>query len=214
MSQLKDYQINFINEAMRVGALEFGTFTLKSGRQSPYFFNASKLLFDADINIIIEGFAHKFLEFGSDINQLFGPAYKGTIFGSMLGMHLKKTNPSLSLCFNRKEVKDHGEGGMFIGQSPSGSVVVVDDVLSAGTAAKESIDLILENDATPSGILVGLNRQEKGTSDQSASFELEQTYNLKVLSVICLDDLINFLKQSDQAEFIGSMESYRDKWGA
>ena len=85
MSQLKDYQINFINEAMRVGALEFGTFTLKSGRQSPYFFNASKLLFDADINIIIEGFAHKFLEFGSDINQLFGPAYKGTIFGSMLG---------------------------------------------------------------------------------------------------------------------------------
>ena len=90
MSQLKDYQINFINEAMRVGALEFGTFTLKSGRQSPYFFNASKLLFDADINIIIEGFAHKFLEFNSDINQLFGPAYKGTIFGSMLGMHLKK----------------------------------------------------------------------------------------------------------------------------
>ena len=161
MSQLKDYQINFINEAMRVGALEFGTFTLKSGRQSPYFFNASKLLFDADINIIIKGFAHKFLEFGSDINQLFGPAYKGTIFGSMLGMHLKKTNPSLSLCFNRKEVKDHGEGGMFIGQSPSGNVVVVDDVLSAGTAAKESIDLILENDATPSGILVGLNRQEK-----------------------------------------------------
>jgi orotate phosphoribosyltransferase len=103
---------------------------------------------------------------------------------------------------------------MFIGQSPSGNVVVVDDVLSAGTAAKESIDLILENDATPSGILVGLNRQEKGTSAQSASFELEQTYNLKVLSVICLDDLIRFLKQSDQAEFIDSMESYRDEWGA
>ena len=128
MPQLKDYQINFINEAMRVGALEFGTFILKSGRQSPYFFNASKLLFDADINIIIEGFAHKFLEFDSDINQLFGPAYKGTIFGSMLGMHLKKTHPSLSLCFNRKEVKDHGEGGMFIGESPAGNVVVVDDV--------------------------------------------------------------------------------------
>ena len=92
--------------------------------------------------------------------------------------------------------------------------MIVDDVLSAGTAAKESIDLILENDATPSGILVGLNRQEKGASAQSASFELEQAYNLKVLSVICLDDLIRFLKQSDQAEFIDSMESYRDEWGA
>ena len=103
---------------------------------------------------------------------------------------------------------------MFIGESPTGNVVIVDDVLSAGTAATESIDLILENDAIPTGILVGLNRQEKGTSAQSASFELEQNYNLKVLSVICLDDLIKFLKQSNQAELIDSMESYRDEWGA
>ena len=215
MSQLKDYQINFINEAMRVGALEFGTFTLKSGRQSPYFFNASKLLFDADINIIIEGFAHKFLEFGSDINQLFGPAYKGTIFGSMLGMHLKKTNPSLSLCFNRKEVKDHGEGGNIIGANPIGNVMIIDDVLSAGTAARESIKILEDLNAIPKIFLVGLDRQEKGTGNLSAKAELEKDYDIHVSSIVNLEALIEFSHNNkDFHSYTFELEQYRNNWGA
>lgn len=215
MSQLKDYQINFINEAMRVGALEFGTFTLKSGRQSPYFFNASKLLFDADINIIIEGFAHKFLEFGSDINQLFGPAYKGTIFGSMLGMHLKKTNPSLSLCFNRKEVKDHGEGGNIIGANPIGNVMIIDDVLSAGTAARESIKILEDLNAIPKIFLVGLDRQEKGTGNLSAKAELEKDYGIHVSSIVNLEALIEFSNNNkDFHSYTFELEQYRNSWGA
>lgn len=215
MSQLKDYQINFINEAMRIGALEFGAFTLKSGRQSPYFFNASKLLFDADINIIIEGFAHKFLEFGSDISQLFGPAYKGTIFGSMLGMHLKKTNPSLSLCFNRKEVKDHGEGGNIIGANPIGNVMIIDDVLSAGTAARESIKILEDLNAIPKIFLVGLDRQEKGTSNLSAKAELEKDYDIHVSSIVDLEALIEFSHNNkDFHSYTFELEQYRNSWGA
>ena len=214
MSELKDFQRTFIELALQSHALEFGKFTLKSGRTSPYFFNAAKMLNGCDLFKLANCYVDAIEDSSMKFDCLYGPAYKGIFLGSIVATVFSQRGNPCPLCFNRKEVKDHGEGGMFIGQSPSGNVVIVDDVLSAGTAAKESIDLILENDATPSGILVGLDRQEKGTSAQSASFELEQTYNLKVLSVICLDDLISFLKQSDQAEFIDSMESYRDEWGA
>lgn len=211
---MKDFQNKFLELALDAEVLAFGDFTLKSGRQSPYFFNAAKMLNGGYLYKLAECYYEAIKDSDISFDCIYGPAYKGIFLGSIVSMILSEHGENYPLAFNRKEVKDHGEGGMFIGQSPSGNVVVVDDVLSAGTAAKESIDLILENDATPSGILVGLNRQEKGTSAQSASFELEQTYNLKVLSVICLDDLIRFLKQSDQAEFIDSMESYRDEWGA
>ena len=123
MHKLEKFQIDFINEAINSNALQFGDFTLKSGRKSPYFFNASKLLTNANLKIVIDSFEARLKLNPIAIDQIFGPAYKGIIFGSMLGMKMSENNKNLSLCFNRKEIKDHGEGGEFIGDLPEGCLL-------------------------------------------------------------------------------------------
>ena len=214
MPGLTDHQKNFINAAIDAKALVFGEFTLKSGRISPYFFNASRLLGSAKLIEVIDAFAAIIEEEILNYDQIFGPAYKGTIFGSMVGMKLKNTHPNLGLCFDRKEIKDHGEGGLFIGEEPRGKVIIIDDVLSAGTAAKASINLIKESKADPKMLVIGLDRQEKGSGDISAKEELQNLFGLEVKSVISLDNLIQFV--ASQEEFNAWEEKlslYREEWG-
>lgn len=214
MPGLNNHQKNFINAAIDAKALVFGEFTLKSGRISPYFFNASRLLGSAKLIEVIDAFAAIIEEEILNYDQIFGPAYKGTIFGSMVGMKLKNTHPNLGLCFDRKEIKDHGEGGLFIGEEPRGKVIIIDDVLSAGTAAKASINLIKESKADPKMLVIGLDRQEKGSGDISAKEELQNLFGLEVKSVISLDNLIQFV--ASQEEFNAWEEKlslYREEWG-
>ena len=214
MPGLTNHQKNFINAAIDAKALVFGEFTLKSGRISPYFFNASRLLRSAKLTEVIDAFAAIIEEEILNYDQIFGPAYKGTIFGSMVGMKLKNTHPNLGLCFDRKEIKDHGEGGLFIGEEPRGKVIIIDDVLSAGTAAKASINLIKESKADPKMLVIGLDRQEKGSGDISAKEELLNLFGLEVKSVISLDDLIQFV--ASEKEFNAWEEKlslYREEWG-
>ena len=214
MHKLEKFQIDFINEAINSNALEFGEFTLKSGRKSPYFFNASKLLAKANLKLIIDSFEARLKMSKMTLDQILGPAYKGTIFGSMLGMKLSESGKNLSLCFNRKEIKNHGEGGEFIGDLPKGNVLIVDDVLSAGTAAKEAIELIKKYNANPVGLLIGLDRQEKGSLKLSARAELKKEFGIEVFSVINLDDLIAYMDDKNYQSQQKLMQNYRSEWGA
>ena len=214
MPGLTNHQKNFINAAIDAKALVFGEFTLKSGRISPYFFNASRLLRSAKLTEVIDAFAAIIEEEILNYDQIFGPAYKGTIFGSMVGMKLKNTHPNLGLCFDRKEIKDHGEGGLFIGEEPRGKVIIIDDVLSAGTAAKASINLIKESKADPKMLVIGLDRQEKGSGDISAKEELQNLFGLEVKSVISLDDLIQFVVSEEEFNaWEEKLSLYREEWG-
>jgi len=215
MPELKDYQVSFIDLALESQALEFGNFTLKSGRSSPYFFNAAKMLNGCSLAQlascyfeVIEGLNLKF-------DCIYGPAYKGIFLGSLIAMKYSQEGRSFPLSFNRKEIKDHGEGGNIIGASPHGDVMIIDDVLSAGTAARESIDLIKGLNANPKLFIVGLDRQEKGIGDLSAKSELERDFGIIIESIVNLDALIQFSKHNSQFHsYQDQLEGYRETWGA
>ncbi len=212
---MKDYQKQFLELALHAKVLEFGDFTLKSGRKSPYFFNASKMLNGGYLHHLAECYRQAIIDSNITFDCIYGPAYKGIFLGSIVSMILSKDGGEYPLSFNRKEVKDHGEGGTIIGNNPSGDVLIIDDVISAGTAAKESIETIKELRANPKIMLVGLDRQEKGKSNLSAKRELETAFKLQVLSIINLDTLISY--SQDNAEYKKHLErliSYRDEWGA
>ena len=212
---MKDYQKQFLELALDAKVLEFGDFTLKSGRKSPYFFNASKMLNGGYLHHLAECYRQAIIDSNITFDCIYGPAYKGIFLGSIVSMILSKDGGEDPLSFNRKEVKDHGEGGTIIGNNPSGDVLIIDDVISAGTAAKESIETIKELGANPKIMLVGLDRQEKGKSNLSAKRELETAFKLQVVSIINLDTLISY--SQDNAEYKKHLErliSYRDEWGA
>ena len=212
---MKDYQKQFLELALDAKVLEFGDFILKSGRKSPYFFNASKMLNGGYLHHLAECYRQAIIDSNITFDCIYGPAYKGIFLGSIVSMILSKDGGEYPLSFNRKEVKDHGEGGTIIGNNPSGDVLIIDDVISAGTAAKESIETIRELGANPKIMLVGLDRQEKGKGDQSAKRELETAFEMQVVSIINLDTLISY--SQDNAEYKKHLErliSYRDEWGA
>ena len=212
---MKDYQKQFLELALDAKVLEFGDFILKSGRKSPYFFNASKMLNGGYLHHLAECYREAILDSNITFDCIYGPAYKGIFLGSIVSMILSKDGGEYPLSFNRKEVKDHGEGGTIIGNNPSGDVLIIDDVISAGTAAKESIETIKELGANPKIMLVGLDRQEKGKGDLSAKRELETAFEMQVVSIINLDTLISY--SQDNAEYKKHLErliSYRDEWGA
>ena len=212
---MKDYQKQFLELALDAKVLEFGDFILKSGRKSPYFFNASKMLNGGYLHHLAECYRQAIIDSNITFDCIYGPAYKGIFLGSIVSMILSKDGGEYPLSFNRKEVKDHGEGGTIIGNNPSGDVLIIDDVISAGTAAKESIETIRELGANPKIMLVGLDRQEKGKDDQSAKRELETAFEMQVVSIINLDTLISY--SQDNAEYKKHLErliSYRDEWGA
>jgi orotate phosphoribosyltransferase len=212
---VKDYQKQFLELALDAKVLEFGDFVLKSGRKSPYFFNASKMLNGGYLHHLAECYREAIIDSNITFDCIYGPAYKGIFLGSIVSMILSKDGGEYPLSFNRKEVKDHGEGGTIIGNNPSGDVLIIDDVISAGTAAKESIETIKELGANPKIMLVGLDRQEKGKGDLSAKRELETAFEMQVVSIINLDTLISY--SQDNAEYKKHLERlilYRDEWGA
>ena len=211
---MKEYQKTFLNLALDAKALEFGTFTLKSGRTSPYFFNAAKML-TGNLSELANCYLEAIKETEIDFDCIYGPAYKGIFLGSVVSMLLSQNGQNYPLSFNRKEIKDHGEGGNIIGANPSGDVMIIDDVLSAGTAARESIELINNIGANPKLFIVGLNRQEKGSGEVSASDELQNDFGIIVKSIVDLNTLISFSESNpDYKEFLEELKSYREKWGA
>ena len=215
MSELKNFQNTFIELALQSKALEFGKFKLKSGRDSPYFFNAAKMLNGCDLfklaNCYVDAIEDSCMEF----DCLYGPAYKGIFLGSIVATVFSQRGNPCPLSFNRKEIKDHGEGGNIIGADPAGNVLIVDDVLSAGTAARESIKILDNLNATPKIFLVGLDRQEKGNSELSAKTELEKDFGIHVSSIINLDVLINYSHDNQNfRSFVEELEQYRVSWGA
>jgi orotate phosphoribosyltransferase len=211
---VKEYQKTFLNLALDAKALEFGTFTLKSGRTSPYFFNAAKML-TGNLSELANCYLEAIKETEIDFDCIYGPAYKGIFLGSVVSMLLSQNGQNYPLSFNRKEIKDHGEGGNIIGANPSGDVMIIDDVLSAGTAARESIELINNIGANPKLFIVGLNRQEKGSGEVSASDELQNEFGIIVKSIVDLNTLISFSESNpDYEEFLEELKSYRENWGA
>jgi orotate phosphoribosyltransferase len=211
---VKEYQKTFLNLALNAKALEFGTFTLKSGRTSPYFFNAAKML-NGNLSQLANCYVEAIDEIDLDFDCIYGPAYKGIFLGSMIATVLSQKGKNYPLSFNRKEVKNHGEGGNIIGPNPESNVMIVDDVLSAGTAARESIELIKNIDANPKIFVVGLNRQEKGSGNLSASDELQNDFGITVKSIVDLNTLISFSEtNADYEQFLDELKNYREQWGA
>ena len=212
---MKDYQQSFLNLALDSKALQFGEFTLKSGRLSPYFFNAANMLNGTNLYELAKCYVDAINDKNLDFDCIYGPAYKGIFLGSIVATLLSEQGKSYPLSFNRKEEKDHGEGGNIIGANPQGKVLIIDDVLSAGTAGRESIESIQNLNATPSSFLVGLDRQEKGQSEISSSKELENDFNIKVESIINLDTLIAFVEnESEYSVHLSQLNEYRETWSA
>ena len=212
---MKDYQKSFLNLAIESKSLQFGEFTLKSGRESPYFFNAANMLGGCNLYELAKCYVDAINDKELNFDCIYGPAYKGIFLGSIVATLFSEQGKNYPLSFNRKEEKDHGEGGNIIGASPQGKVLIIDDVLSAGTAGRESIESIQNLNATPSSFIVGLDRQEKGQSEISSSKELENDFNIKVESIINLDTLIAFVKnQSEYSVHLSQLNQYRETWSA
>jgi len=215
MYELKDFQRTFIELALQSHALEFGKFTLKSGRSSPYFFNAAKMLNGCDLFKLANCYVDAIEDSSMKFDCLYGPAYKGIFLGSIVATVFSQRGKPCPLSFNRKEVKDHGEGGNIIGANPVGNVMIIDDVLSAGTAARESIKILEDLNAIPKIFLVGLDRQEKGTGDLSAKEELEKDFGIHVSSIVNLEALIEYSHNSkDFHSYTFELKQYRNSWGA
>tara|TARA_B100001248_G_scaffold206976_1_gene161009 strand:- start:512 stop:1150 length:639 start_codon:yes stop_codon:yes gene_type:complete len=207
---VKDYQKNFLTLALEANALKFGEFTLKSGRKSPYFFNASALIEHGSLDKLGEILAAKVKDSNLEFDMIFGPAYKGIFLGSILATKLSKEG-NMPICFNRKEVKDHGEGGSLIGALPKGNVLIIDDVISSGLAIREALDYLRKYDVNVAGALVTLDRQEQGQNTKlMASSELIDE-GLDILSIISLDDLLDANEMIDES-VLESIRNYRDKF--
>ena len=207
---MKDYQKNFLTLALEANALKFGEFTLKSGRKSPYFFNASALIEHGSLDKLGEILAAKVKDSNLEFDMIFGPAYKGIFLGSILATNLSKER-NMPICFNRKEVKDHGEGGSLIGALPKGNVLIIDDVISSGLAIREALDYLRNYDVNVAGALVTLDRQEQGQNSKlMASSELIDE-GLDILSIISLDDLLDADEIIDES-VLESIKNYRDKF--
>ncbi len=208
------HQPDFIRLCLDLGVLRFGQFTLKSGRVSPYFFNAGLFNTGAAIAALGRFYAHAAAISGIEFDMLFGPAYKGiplvTATASALAEHERRNLP---FAFNRKEAKDHGEGGTIIGAPLRGRVLIVDDVITAGTAIREAVEIIVAQGASPAGVLIALDREERGQGERSAVQEVRETLGLPVVSVLRLKDLLEHLEGTGEAEVLESVRSYRDRYG-
>ncbi|RUO29226.1 orotate phosphoribosyltransferase [Aliidiomarina sedimenti] len=212
---MKDYQREFIEFALSKGVLKFGEFTLKSGRTSPYFFNAGLFNSGADLARLGRYYSAALQDSGVEFDVLFGPAYKGIPIASATAISLfEHHNKDVPYCFNRKEKKDHGEGGNLVGADLKGRIMLVDDVITAGTAIRESMDIVQANGASLAGVLIALDRQEKGKGELSAIQEVERDYKAKVIAIVTLGDLITYLsEQPGQDENLAKVSAYREQYG-
>lgn len=209
------YQHEFLDAALACEALRFGRFTLKSGRVSPYFFNAGQFASGAALATLGRAYARALADSGLDYDMLFGPAYKGLPLATSLAVTLwGEFGRDVPVAFNRKEAKDHGEGGVLIGAPVRGRVLIVDDVITAGTAIRESVALIRAAGAQPCGVLIALDRQERGQGALSAADEVRQTLDLPVVAVAGLADLLEFAAgRSDLAGQRDALAEYRRSYG-
>ena len=212
---MEQYKRDFIEFALSRNVLKFGEFTLKSGRKSPYFFNAGLFNTGADLARLGEFYAAAIQASAVDFNVVFGPAYKGIPIGTSCSVALfNRYGIDKPVCFNRKEVKDHGEGGNLIGSPLQGKILLVDDVITAGTAIRESMELISANKAELAAVLIALNRKERGKGELSAIQEVECDYQCQVLSIIDLDDLMQFIEQDPRySSHLPEMRAYRAEFG-
>ncbi|MEJ6476691.1 orotate phosphoribosyltransferase [Pseudoalteromonas piscicida] len=212
---MKQYQKEFIEFALEKQVLKFGEFTLKSGRTSPYFFNAGLFNTGRDLARLGRFYASALEDAGIEFDVLFGPAYKGIPIATTTAVALADHhNKDVPYCFNRKEKKDHGEGGNLVGSALEGRIMLVDDVITAGTAIRESMEIIAANGADLAGVLIALDRQEKGKAELSAIQEVERDFNTQVVSIVKLADLITYLEQQGgMDEHLDAVKAYRDSYG-
>lgn len=217
MSQEKKGNLpeEFLEFAIATGVLLFGDFTTKAGRLSPYFFNAGLFNTGASLGRLCDFYARAIIASGLAVDVLFGPAYKGIPLASGTAMALALRGRDLPYCYNRKKEKDHGEGGTLVGARLAGRVLIVDDVISAGTSVRESVELIRAAGATPAGVLIALDRQERGQGALSAVQEVERDYGIPVVSVATLTDLIAFLTGNPELERnLDAVNAYRLQYGS
>lgn len=212
---MQTYQRDFLEFTARIGALRFGDFTLKSGRRSPYFFNTG--LFDSGDRLacLARAYAACIDASGLGFDVLFGPAYKGIPLAAATSMTLaSELGRDIPYVFNRKEAKDHGEGGAIVGRPLAGRVLIIDDVITAGTSVRESVAIIRHAGAEPAGVVIALDRQERGADGRSAVVEVRERFGIPVISVLTLADLIDYL-QGDAAarDLLARLRTYREQYG-
>ena len=211
---MEQYQKDFVDFTLETGVLKFGEFTLKSGRISPYFFNAGLFNTGSHLSQLGNFYAQAIEASNLQFDVLFGPAYKGIPLAAATAIALNDNlNRNVPYSFNRKEAKDHGEGGSIVGHPLEGDILIIDDVITAGTAIREAQDIINANDANTKGVIVALDRQEKGKGELSAIQEVEQIFGIRVLSIINLSHIIDYLKASKNEDVVSRIESYRSQYG-
>jgi orotate phosphoribosyltransferase len=214
-ASMQDYKREFIEFAIENQVLRFGQFTLKSGRISPYFFNAGLFNTGEHLTRLSRFYAAAIQDSSIEFDTLFGPAYKGIPLAAITAVALYDQHQrNIPYCFNRKEAKDHGEGGNIVGAPLSGRILIIDDVITAGTAIREAMDIIDAAGAKAAGVVIALDRQEKGKGELSAIQEVEQHFGLKVASIITLGDLMTYLKgDSAMGEHLQAIQAYRNQYG-
>ncbi len=212
---MRDYQRDFLDFAIDRGVLRFGQFTLKSGRVSPYFFNAGLFNSGAALARLGRYYAAAITDAGLKFDTLFGPAYKGISLVSAVAIALaEQHNRDLPWCFNRKETKNHGEGGLIVGAPLQGRVLIVDDVITAGTAIRETMQILEAHRATPAGVIIALDRQERGQGALSAVQEVERAHGITVTGMVTLSDLVAYLaERPESAECLEKMQDYQAQYG-
>lgn len=211
---MQDYQRQFIQFAIARGVLKFGKFTLKSGRVSPYFFNAGLFNSGGDLAQLGRFYASALVAANINFDLLFGPAYKGIPIATTTAVALANDHRlDVPYCFNRKEAKTHGEGGNLVGSELKGKVMLVDDVITAGTAIRESMQLIAAHDAALSGVLIALDRQERGQGELSAIQEVERDFNTRVVAIVSLNDVVEYLVEQGEHDSVTKINAYREQYG-
>lgn len=215
LDTMRDYQRDFLDFAIHRDVLRFGEFQLKSGRISPYFFNAGLFASGAALARLGRYYASAVTDAGLTFDVLFGPAYKGIPLVATLAVALAEHyDRDIPWCFNRKEAKDHGEGGMIVGAPLRGRTLIVDDVITAGTAIRETMALLSQHEATPAGVLIALDRQERGQGALSAVQEVERAHGIAVSSIVNLDDLVAYLaERPEYGRELDKMQAYREQYG-
>ena len=207
-----NYKKDFIAYALDCGVLKFGEFHLKSGRTSPYFFNTGLFNTGAQLGKLGHFYAQALLQSSINPDILYGPAYKGIPLVSATSIaYAQITGKDIPFSFNRKEAKDHGEGGSLVGAPLQGKVIILDDVITAGTSVRESVEIINHAGAIPAGVLIALDRQEKGLNDCSAIQEVEERFNMPVIAIITLENIIDYLKAEANNEQLDAIKDYQKK---